>query len=100
MRNPSLPLADEPFGALDALTRIKMHELLFRLVEVHRPTVILVTHDVDEALIRADRVLVMDDGRITLDSRIDLAHPRGKSSDAFEALRATMLEALGVVVHV
>ncbi|GAA4343644.1 ABC transporter ATP-binding protein [Pigmentiphaga soli] len=100
VRNPSLLLADEPFGALDALTRIKMHELLFRLVEIHRPTVLLVTHDVDEALVLADRVLVMDEGRIAVDRRIDLPHPRGKSSAAFEALRAELLEALGVVVNV
>jgi len=99
-RNPSLLLADEPFGALDALTRIKMHELLFRLVEIHRPTVLLVTHDVDEALVLADRVLVMDAGRIVLDSRVDLAHPRNKSAEVFGALRAELLEALGVVVHV
>jgi sulfonate transport system ATP-binding protein len=100
VRDPSLLLADEPFGALDALTRIKMHELLFRLVEVHQPTVLLVTHDVDEALLLADRVLVMDAGRIIVDRRVDLPHPRGKSSEAFEALRAELLDALGVIVHV
>lgn len=99
-RNPSLLLADEPFGALDALTRIRMHELLFRLVEIHRPTVLLVTHDVDEALVLADRVLVMDDGRIVLDRRVDLPHPRGKSAAEFEALRIELLEALGVAVSI
>jgi sulfonate transport system ATP-binding protein len=100
VRDPSLLLADEPFGALDALTRIRMHELLFRLVEIHRPTVLLVTHDVDEALLLAERVLVMDEGRVAVDRRVDLPHPRGKSSAAFEALRTELLAALGVVVHV
>ena len=99
-RDPSLLLADEPFGALDALTRIKMHELLFQLIEIHQPTVLLVTHDVDEALVLADRVLVMDAGQIVLDRRVGLPHPRGKSSGAFEALREELLDALGVVVHV
>ena len=100
VRQPSLLLADEPFGALDALTRIRMHELLFRLVEIHRPTVLLITHDVDEALILADRVLVIDDGKITGDRKIELPHPRNKSAHAFEALRTDLLSALGVVVNV
>lgn len=100
VRSPQLLLADEPFGALDALTRIKMHELLFQLVEVHRPTVLLVTHDVDEALVLADRVLVMDQGRLLLDKPITLAHPRHKSSEIFDELRNELLAALGVAVSV
>jgi sulfonate transport system ATP-binding protein len=100
VRSPQLLLADEPFGALDALTRIKMHELLFQLVEVHRPTVLLVTHDVDEALVLADRVLVMDEGRLRLDIRVTLPHPRHKSSETFDELRDTLLGALGVAVSV
>ncbi len=100
VRSPQLLLADEPFGALDALTRIKMHELLFELVEVHRPTVLLVTHDVDEALVLADRVLVMEQGRLRLDTRVALPHPRHKSSEAFDELRSSLLGALGVAVSV
>ena len=100
VRSPQLLLADEPFGALDALTRIKMHDLLFKLVEVHRPTVLLVTHDVDEALVLADRVLVMDQGRLIVDKRIRLPHPRHKSSDTFDTLRNELLAALGVAVSV
>jgi sulfonate transport system ATP-binding protein len=96
VREPALLLADEPFGALDALTRIKMHDLLFKLVEIHRPTVLLVTHDVDEALKLADRVLVMDDGRIVLDHPVDLPHPRPRSDPHFDALRNVLLSALGV----
>lgn len=97
VRDPSLLLADEPFGALDALTRIRMHNLLFDLVRIHRPTVLLVTHDVEEALVLADRVLVIGEGRIVLDRKIKLAHPRRRSDAEFEGLRATLLDALGVV---
>jgi sulfonate transport system ATP-binding protein len=61
---PQLLLADEPFGALDALTRIRMHDLLRDLCRKHRPSVLLVTHDVDEALLLADRVVVLEAGRI------------------------------------
>ena len=96
VRKPDLLLADEPFGALDALTRIKMQELLFRLFGVHRPTILLVTHDVDEALLLAERVLVMDQGRIALDLPVEAAHPRRKTDAAFAALRTTLLGALGV----
>ncbi len=96
VREPALLLADEPFGALDALTRIKMHELLRRLFEIHRPTVLLVTHDVDEALILADRVLVMDEGQIIFDREIDLVHPRRKTEGPFASLRTALLEKLGV----
>lgn len=96
VREPELLLADEPFGALDALTRIKMHHLLRNLVHIHRPAVLLVTHDVDEALVLADRVLLMDDGRIALDSPIDLPSPRRKTDPRFEALRNRLLAALGV----
>ena len=59
VREPSVLLLDEPFGALDALTRISMHGLLMALWAKHRPAVLLVTHDVDEALALADRVLVL-----------------------------------------
>jgi sulfonate transport system ATP-binding protein len=67
VRRPALLLADEPFGALDALTRIRMHRLLRRLSEVYNPAVLLVTHDVDEAIALADRVVVLDQGRIIAD---------------------------------
>ncbi len=99
-RGPSLLIADEPFGALDALTRIKMHELLFRLIAVHRPTVLLVTHDVDEALVLANRVIVMDEGRIIRDIAVDLPYPRDKTHPHFADNRRALLSALGVVTHV
>jgi sulfonate transport system ATP-binding protein len=64
VREPRLLLLDEPFAALDALTRIKMHVLIRELVARHRPGVLLVTHDVDEAVAIADRILVMRAGAI------------------------------------
>ncbi|MGO4614590.1 ABC transporter ATP-binding protein [Nocardia sp. 2YAB30] len=96
VREPELLLADEPFGALDALTRIRMHALLQDLCAKHRPAVLLVTHDVDEAVLLADRVLVLDDGRIAVDQRIDLERPRHHGDPAFLRHRALLLASLGV----
>lgn len=96
VRRPHLLLADEPFGALDALTRLKMHELLFQMIRQQRPTVLLVTHDVDEAIKLADRILVMDNGRIVVDGPIALPHPRARDR-RFDDLRNALLAALGVV---
>lgn len=93
---PDLLLADEPFGALDALTRIKMHALLRDLIRRHRPTVLLVTHDVDEAVALADRVLVLDDGRLTVDVPVELPGERDPSLPEFQHIRRTLLAALGV----
>ncbi|KAA9149413.1 ABC transporter ATP-binding protein [Amycolatopsis acidicola] len=96
VREPELLLADEPFGALDALTRIKMHELLRALHERHRPAVLLVTHDVDEAIELADRVLVLDRGRIAVDRRVELPAPRSLRDPAFHEFRDLLRGALGV----
>jgi sulfonate transport system ATP-binding protein len=96
VRQPQLLLADEPFGALDALTKIKMHSLLRNLVRAHRPAVLLVTHDVEEALVLADRVIVIENGRFILDRQVDLPHPRRKTEPAFDVLRDDLLSALGV----
>ncbi|WP_280338897.1 ABC transporter ATP-binding protein [Nocardia neocaledoniensis] len=96
VREPELLLADEPFGALDALTRIRMHALLQALCERHRPAVLLVTHDVDEAVLLADRVLVLDEGRIAIDQRIDIARPRRHAHAEFTRLRDVLLAGLGV----
>ncbi|MGW4092562.1 ABC transporter ATP-binding protein [Nocardia sp. NPDC004750] len=93
---PDLLLADEPFGALDALTRIKMHELLRQLIRRRRPTVLLVTHDVDEAIALADRVLVLDEGRITVDVPVDLPAERDPSLPEFQRVRRALLSSLGV----
>jgi sulfonate transport system ATP-binding protein len=97
VREPALLLLDEPFAALDALTRIKMHALVSRLWRRHRPAVLLVTHDVDEALLLADRVVVMADGRIAHDERIDAQHPRDRTAPWFERLRSDLLARLGVL---
>ncbi|MFJ7411123.1 ABC transporter ATP-binding protein [Streptomyces sp. NPDC098077] len=96
VREPELLLADEPFGALDALTRIKMHGLLRELYKRHRPAVLLVTHDVDEAVELADRVLVLEDGLISVDLAIDLPTPRSRRDPRFQEYRDTLLAALGV----
>ncbi|MGW6423765.1 ABC transporter ATP-binding protein [Nocardia sp. NPDC055053] len=96
VREPELLLADEPFGALDALTRIRMHALLQALCERHRPAVLLVTHDVDEAVLLADRVLVLDEGRIAIDQRIDAPRPRRHAHPEFVRLREVLLAGLGV----
>jgi sulfonate transport system ATP-binding protein len=93
---PELLLADEPFGALDALTRLKMHQLLRELCVRHRPAVLLVTHDVDEAVTLADRVLLIDEGRITVDLTIDLPAPRSHRQPGFLEHRESLLRALGV----
>jgi sulfonate transport system ATP-binding protein len=96
VREPALLLLDEPFGALDALTRIRMHALLAQLCARHRPAVLLVTHDVDEAILLADRVAVLADGRIGFDTAVDVALPRLRSDPAFAALRSRLLAELGV----
>jgi len=97
VREPALLLADEPFGALDALTRIRMHALLKRLSQAHHPAVLLVTHDVDEAIELADRVVVLEGGRIVanLDVRLPAASA-GARAEAFIALRRRLLGLLGV----
>lgn len=96
VRTPQLLLLDEPFGALDALTRLKMHGLLKELCARHRPAVLLVTHDVDEAIALADRVLVLDDGQFRVDRTIDIDQPRDRADPDFVTLRAELLDALGV----
>ncbi|MFJ1580243.1 ABC transporter ATP-binding protein [Streptomyces sp. NPDC088182] len=96
VRDPQLLLADEPFGALDALTRIRMHTLLRRLCERHRPAVLLVTHDVDEAIVLADRVVVLEEGRIAADLPVELPAPRRHGSTEYAALRHRLFAQLGV----
>ncbi|GAA0435815.1 hypothetical protein Acor_55620 [Acrocarpospora corrugata] len=95
VREPELLLLDEPFGALDALTRIHMHELVRELHRRHHPAVLLVTHDVDEALELADRVVVLRDGRLDehLETR-EIAHDR--QDPRFWRARAHLLGLLGV----
>lgn len=96
VREPRFLMLDEPFAALDALTRMRMQQLVARLWTRHKSAVLLVTHDVDEALLLADRAVVLDSGRIRTDLRISLPRPRRHADADFEALRASLLEALGV----
>ncbi|WP_327657855.1 ABC transporter ATP-binding protein [Streptomyces sp. NBC_00483] len=96
VREPQLLLADEPFGALDALTRIRMHGLLRQLCERHRPAVLLVTHDVDEAIALADRVVLLEEGRIALDLAVRLPVSRRRGDPEAAALRERLLRQLGV----
>ncbi|MEU8269466.1 ABC transporter ATP-binding protein [Sphaerisporangium sp. NPDC049002] len=96
VREPELLLLDEPFSALDALTRITVHQLVLQLWAAHRPAVLLVTHDVDEALVLADRVLVLDEGRIAHEAVIAAARPRHRDHPELLSLRTRLLTALGV----
>jgi sulfonate transport system ATP-binding protein len=99
VREPQLLLLDEPFAALDALTRIRMHQLILALWRKHRPAVLLVTHDVDEAVLLADRVLVLERGRIVADIAIDQARPRSAERRSFQQVRTRLLELLGVEIE-
>ncbi|GLY43138.1 aliphatic sulfonate ABC transporter ATP-binding protein [Amycolatopsis sp. NBRC 101858] len=96
VREPRLLLLDEPFAALDALTRIKMHALVRQLVAAHRPAVLLVTHDVDEAILLADRVVALREGRLAADHRVDFDGERSRRNPAFDELRHRLLAELGV----
>jgi len=96
MSEPELLLADEPFGALDALTRLRMHALLRELCRHYRPAVLLVTHDVDETVTLADRVLVLEQGRLVVDQAVTLPEPRSHRDPQFLEVRETLLSALGV----
>jgi sulfonate transport system ATP-binding protein len=96
VREPELLLLDEPFGALDALTRGRAQRLVSDLWQRHGCSVLLVTHDVEEALLLADRVLVMDGGRIAYEAEVGLERPRDLGSPDFVRLRGELLRRLGV----
>lgn len=96
VREPDLMLLDEPFGALDALTRIRMYGLLHELWARRRMAVLHVTHDVDEAILLADRVVVLSGGRVSLDRRVGLPFPRTRADAGFAELHLELLAALGV----
>ena len=91
VHEPQLLLLDEPLGALDALTRIEMQQLIESLWLARGFTAVLVTHDVAEAVALADRVLLIEEGQITLDVQVDLPRPRQRGTAAFAALEQAIL---------
>jgi ABC-type nitrate/sulfonate/bicarbonate transport system ATPase subunit len=95
---PEILYMDEPFSALDALMRLKMQTELRRILDEERHTVLLITHDVEEAIVLADRVLVLSarPARIQTEIRVDLPHPRKLSSPDAQSLREAILKELGL----
>ncbi|WP_319543219.1 ABC transporter ATP-binding protein [uncultured Pseudodesulfovibrio sp.] len=91
-RKPDLLLMDEPFGALDALTRLQLQVELARIWAERPMTVLCITHDIGEAVTLADRVLVMAEGRIVDDKQVPLPRPRRSGQPQFEALREGLLD--------
>ncbi|MEU9480201.1 ABC transporter ATP-binding protein [Streptomyces sp. NPDC048191] len=96
---PELVLLDEPFAALDAITRLRMHDLVRALRSKHHAAMLLVTHDVDEAIALADRIVVMRDGRIGAAHLVHLSAADREASVAREELRSALLNDLGLAGH-
>lgn len=94
VREPDLLLLDEPFSALDALTRGDAQELVLRLWRDHRPAVLLVTHDVEEAVLLADRVVIVENGRIVHDEAVALPRPRARDDAHVQQIAASLLQRL------
>lgn len=92
--DPALLLMDEPFGALDALTRLTLQDECLRLFEKSDMTVFLITHDAREAVRLADRILVLDEGAITLDMALTLPQPRAPEDPALAAAERKVLDAI------
>jgi sulfonate transport system ATP-binding protein len=93
---PELILLDEPFAALDAITRVRMHDLVRELRRKHHASMLLVTHDVDEAIALADRIVVMAEGRIGSAHLVPLSAADRAASVAREELRIALLADLGL----
>ena len=91
VHRPDLLLLDEPLGALDALTRIEMHALIERLWREHRFTALLVTHDVQEAVALGERIVLIEEGKISFDAAIALQRPRLRTTEGFAALEEQVL---------
>ncbi len=96
--NPDMLFLDEPFGALDSITRLTMRAELLRIWEAERKTIIFVTHDIDEAVQLADRVVVMSARPATIQQivNVDIAHPRDISSARYLELREGIFEQIGL----
>lgn len=93
---PSMLLLDEPFGALDALTRLTMQDLVLKLWHAHKMTVVMVTHDISEAVRLADRVVVLDRGHIVTDRQITAARPRRTGAPQLADVTNQLARSLGV----
>jgi len=93
---PSLILLDEPFSALDAVNRLKLQNHLLRIWQADRPTLLLVTHDVEEAVVFGDRVLVLQEasGQIKEDFAIDLSRPRHRAELRFQYWKEAILKSM------
>jgi ABC-type nitrate/sulfonate/bicarbonate transport system ATPase subunit len=96
INHPKVLLLDEPLGALDAFTRMRMQDEVLRLWQAHRTTILLVTHDIDEAIYMSDRILIMTPrpGRIERVIGINLERPRQRTSEDFLRLRGDILRFL------
>ncbi len=104
LMRPQVLLMDEPFGALDAQTRLQMQQLLMDVWEKYRKTVVFITHDIDEAIFLADVIYVMSarPGRLVTELRVPLARPRAVSmvtSQVFNELRARVFESISLLPH-
>jgi sulfonate transport system ATP-binding protein len=97
--SPRVLLLDEPFSAVDAFTRMRLQDLLARVARERRLTVLLVTHDLDEALYLSDRIVLMDGrpGPARAEYRVDLARPRARAERVGPALKAAILDCLHAV---
>lgn len=101
VHKPKLLLLDEPLGALDALTRIEMQILIERIWQEHKFTVLLVTHDVSEAVILGDRVVLIEEGKITLDLDVKLPRQRERGTAQFAELEGNILSrVLGTMYYI
>jgi sulfonate transport system ATP-binding protein len=97
-RSPDLLLLDEPFGSLDAFTRRTAQDLVTTLWQDHQIGVLLVTHDIEEAVLLADRIVVLGHGVVQADLPVDLSRPRDVTSNDFNRIKRAVLESLGTVV--
>jgi sulfonate transport system ATP-binding protein len=87
---PEILLLDEPFGALDAFTRINMQKELLNIWENERRTMIMVTHDIDEAIYLSNRVIILADGKVKKEFKVDLGHPRDRGDEDFLRVRGNI----------
>lgn len=95
-RKPEMLLLDEPFSALDEITRTEMQDLLRAITQKHQAAAVMVTHDIDEALVLADRIVLIGHhpGRLIGQWHIDLPHPRDEAIDELESIRLEIVHAL------